>query len=107
MADPVDPLQTDESWQHLFQPQRGGELAQPDDRGANPRPPEQSQPRQRLDRAVLDAVAERRRAALYAAQQRQGTSANELLARCQQLNAEHRCPGRCVFTGQLRRVDLR
>jgi hypothetical protein len=104
MADPVDPRQTDATWQQLFRPQRGGELATPDDRD-NPSKPVQPR-RQRLDRAVVDTIAQRRREAIRAAQQRQGTSAHELLARCRQLNAEHRCPGRCVFTGQLRRVGL-
>jgi hypothetical protein len=33
----------------------------------------------------------------------QPTSAADLLARCHQLRASHRCPGRCVFTGELRR----
>lgn len=105
MADPVDPRQQDATWPQLFQPQRGGELAIPDERG-NPPTSAQPQPQQRLDRAVVDAVAQQRRDAIQAAQQRQGTSAHELLARCRQLNAEHRCPGRCVFTGLVRRPEL-
>ncbi len=106
MADPADPRQTNATWKRMFRPERGGELAIPDDRNGSPRPPEHPKRQRRLDRAVVDAIAERRRATLHSAQHRQGTSADELLARCRQLNAAHRCPGRCVFTGQLRRVDL-
>lgn len=100
MANPVDPQPTDATWQHLFQPQRGGELATADG-GDEPAAPNQPRP-QRLDQSLVDTIAQQRREAMLAARQRQGTSAHELLARCRQLNAQHRCPGRCVFTGQLR-----
>lgn len=33
-------------------------------------------------------------------------TADELLRRCAQLRATHRCPGRCVFSGELRASGL-
>jgi hypothetical protein len=38
-------------------------------------------------------------------QQRQAER-DRLLGLCQQLRRQHRCPGRCVFTGELRRGGL-
>lgn len=105
MADPVSRWQQDATWPQLFQPQRGGELAVPNDHG-KPQALEQPQPQRLLDRSLVDTIAQERREDIGAAKQRQGTSAHELLARCRQLNAEHRCPGRCVFTGLLRRPEL-
>lgn len=105
MANPKNPQHQDAAWQQLFQPQCGGELAIPDGRSNSPTA-EQPQSPQRLDRSLIDTIAQQRREAIQTARQRQGTSAHELLARCRQLNAEHRCPGRCVFTGLLRRPEL-
>lgn len=60
----------------------------------------------RLDRAGIADIATRRRAANESARQQNGTDSDELLARCQQLRATHRCPGRCVFTGELRQRGI-
>jgi len=47
-----------------------------------------------------------RPAGLVAGIEHQQVERDRLLSLCRQLRAQHRCPERCVFTGELRRGGL-
>ncbi|NMN98457.1 hypothetical protein [Antrihabitans stalactiti] len=98
-----DPEVHRDSWREMVGPRSGGELSI---QVGEPKARNSLQSQTRLDRAGIADIATRRRAANESARRQKGTDSAELLARCQQLRATHRCPGRCVFTGELRQRGI-